>query len=153
VRFAFKILSFVLFVSGCATPPDEIASDGSLAGVFGASLDLHASARLRLKSDHSFEMYTQGWGWPKPEIGAISESGGPVLGHWRRNRNSVILNLADGRTRVLRVLVDHDVLILTEKNFRYEKLYSEESNQTPTSMLGTLGAEPPRGPSTLMAHL
>ena len=126
MRAFLSVLCLALLTVGCASMSSGVAN-ADLYGTFGASFDFHASARIRLKSDHTFEMYTASFSYPPTTPpSAVAESSGHENGRWTLNGKSVVLTSKTGTSQSLEVRFDQGVLFLVRGKLRYRMLYPEE---------------------------
>ena len=139
MRFVSLIGCLLLIACGCAVTPSRVVVDTDLVGRFEASFDFRAEARIHLKSDHTFEMYSVHWRNLRTNPASeVRESSGHDSGQWSLKGGTVVLISRNGVSTSLKIEVDRDALFLIRDKLRYRMLYPEEplmtSGPTPVSV-------------------
>jgi hypothetical protein len=102
---------------------DERVTDIDLSGTYVASFDFRAERRIRLKSDHSFEMYSVYWNnlrtTPASEV---RESSGRDVGRWTRKGGAVVLVSATGTSSSFQIEPDGEAVCLVAGKLRYRMI-------------------------------
>jgi len=130
MRPAFLTCTLLLLAGGCVVTPRRAVVESDLAGMFGASFDFHAEARIHLKTDHTFETYTVSWRYPRTTPrNVVPESSGHDSGRWALKDGTVVLVSANGVSSSLKIHIDRETLYLIRDQIRYRRLYAKEPNQ------------------------